>query len=117
MTYSVEPSRNKFYINNNNNPQKNSPVNYGLNNTNSNTGIKKYVKIKGINTALDIERNNYLYKINNNPDNNHSNSSTNINANYNYNTIKKFEKQPYFKKLINNDSINSIKRKIFLLCI
>ena len=66
---------------------------------------------KGINTALDIERNNYLYKINNNPDNNHSNSSTNINANYNYNTIKKFEKQPYFKKLINNDSINSIKRK------
>ena len=111
LTYSVEPSRNKFYINNNNNAQKNSPVNYGLNNTNSNTGIKKYVKIKGINTALDIERNNYLYKINNNPDNNHSNSSTNINANYNYNTIKKFEKQPYFKKLINNDSINSIKRK------
>ena len=107
LTYSVEPFRgNKIYINN---KDKTSPLKYGLNNNSNYTGIKKYVKIKGINTALDRERNNYSYSTNNNMDITNSNSSTNIK--YNYNTIKKFEKQPYFKKLINNDSnINSINR-------
>ena len=106
LTYSVEPYRNKIYINNN--AEKTSPLKYGINSNGNLTGIKKYVKIKGINTGLDKERNNYPYNLNANVDNN---SSTNIKANYNYNTIKKFEKQPYFKKLINNDSnINSINR-------
>ena len=107
LTYSVEPFRgNKIYINN---KDKTSPLKYGLNNNSNYTGIKKYLKIKGINTALDRERNNYSYSTNNNIDITNSNSSTNIK--YNYNTIKKFEKQPYFKKLINNDSnINSINR-------
>ena len=110
LTYSVEPYRNKIYINQNN-IEKTSPLKISVNNNSNYTGIKKYVKIKGINTGLDKERNNYSYKlnINNNVDNN---SSTNIMKNsYNYNTIKKYEKQPYFKKLINNDSnINSINR-------
>ena len=111
LTYSVEPSRgNKIYINN---KDKASPMKYGIN-TNSNfTGIKKYVKIKGINTALDRERNNvYSYNMNNSSiDNSNSNSNSSTNIKYNYNTIKKFEKQPYFKKLINNESnFNSISR-------
>ena len=106
LTYSVEPYRNKIYINNN--AEKTSPIKYGTNSNANFTGIKKYVKIKGINTGLDKERNNYPYNLNTNVDNN---SSTNIKGNYNYNTIKKFEKQPYFKKLINNDSnLNSINR-------
>ena len=105
LTYSVEPSRNKIYIGQNN--IEKSPLKIGLNNNANFTGIKKYVKIKGINTGLDKER--YKLNMNNNVDNN---SSTNIiKNNYNYNTIKKYEKQPYFKKLINNDSnINSINR-------
>ena len=106
LTYSVEPYRNKIYINNN--AEKTSPIKYGTNTNGNLTGIKKYVKIKGINTGLDKERSNYPYNLNTNVDNN---SSTNIKENYNYNTIKKFEKQPYFKKLINNDSnLNSINR-------
>ena len=116
LTYSVEPSlRNKININNT--KEKTSPLKYGINNNNSFTGIKKYVKIKGINTALERERNDFSYSTNDNNNDNinnnnsNSNSSTNIKFNYSYNTIKKFEKQPYFKKLINNDSsINSIKR-------
>ena len=106
LTYSVEPYRNKIYINNN--AEKTSPIKYGTNTNGNLTGIKKYVKIKGINTGLDKERSNYPYNLNTNVDNN---SSTNKKENYNYNTIKKFEKQPYFKKLINNDSnLNSINR-------
>ena len=114
LTYSVEPSRgNKIYINNT--KEKTSPLKYGINNNNSYTGIKKYVKIKGINTALDRERTDFSYNTNNNDNlssnNSNNNSSTNLKFNYSYNTIKKFEKQPYFKKLINNDSnINSINR-------
>ena len=109
LTYSVEPSRgNKGYLSI---KDKTSPLKYSANNMGNLTGIKKYVKIKGINTALDRERNDYAINMNNNTENNNSNSTTNINNNYNYNTIKKFEKQPYFKKLINNDSnINSINR-------
>ena len=108
LTYSVEPYRNKIYISQNN-IEKTSPLKISVNNNSNYTGIKKYVKIKGINTGLDKERANYSYNLNNNIDNN---SSTNImKNNYNYNTIKKYEKQPYFKKLISNDSnINSINR-------
>ena len=107
LTYSVEPYRNKIYINPNT-TEKTSPLKISINNNGNLTGIKKYVKIKGINTGLDKER-SYNLNLNNNIENN---SSTNIiKNNYNYNTIKKFEKQPYFKKLINNESnINSINR-------
>ena len=107
LTYSVEPYRNKIYINPNT-TEKTSPLKISINNNGNLTGIKKYVKIKGINTGLDKER-SYNLNLNNNIENN---SSTNIIKNsYNYNTIKKFEKQPYFKKLINNESnINSINR-------
>ena len=110
LTYSVEPSRgNKIYINNN--KEKSSPLKYGLNNNGNYTGLKKYVKIKGINSDLSQERNNYSYNINNNINNESSNNNSCTNIKYNYNTIKKYEKQPYFKKLINNEtSINSINR-------
>ena len=117
LTYSVEPLRNKIYINNN--QDKNSPLKFNItdsNNKASYTGIKKYIKIK----LKNNNTNDYRYKINNNYNENindkliNCNSNTNINSsnnNYNYNTIKKYEKQPYFKKLINNDStINSINR-------
>ena len=109
LTYSVEPSiKNKISINTNN-KEKSSPIKYGLNNNADYTGLKKYVKIKGINSNLSQERNNYFYNMNNNNESNSNNSCTDIK--YSYNTIKKYEKQPYFKKLINNDStINSINR-------
>ena len=109
LTYSVEPSiKNKISINTNN-KEKSSPIKYGLNNNADYTGLKKYVKIKGINSNLSQERNNYFYNMNNINENNSNNSCTDIK--YSYNTIKKYEKQPYFKKLINNDSsINSINR-------
>ena len=69
------------------------------------------MKIKGINSDLSQERNNYSYNINNNINNESSNNNSCTNIKYNYNTIKKYEKQPYFKKLINNEtSINSINR-------
>ena len=70
---------------------KNSPKKYDLTNVRSNydnyNKLNNYIKIKRINTGN--ERNDYSYNIN----------ETN-NNNYNYNTIKKYEKKPYFKKLV-----------------
>ena len=81
--YLVEPKTEK------NSPKKCNVLNNCFNSN-------KYTKIKSLNTGNDRNEISYISNENNN--------------NYNYNTIKKYEKQPYFKKLIHqntNDNVNS----------
>ena len=106
LTYSVNANRgNKIGLNKNiDQTEKNSPIKISGTNVRNNYSnymkLNKFIKTKTLNTGND--RNGYSY-----------NSSETNNNNFNYNTIKKYEKKPYFKKLVHtnaNDNINSIKR-------
>ena len=131
LTYSVNANRgNKISLNKNVvdlKTEKTSPIKY------DGTSIRnKYLQFKKLNQYLKLkgmtgnERSDYSHllkdnantntHINSNININNINTNTNINPNininpnnFNYNTIKKYEKKPYFRKLIytNNDNINS----------
>ena len=105
LTYSVNSFRGgKIGLNKNIEPKtgKSSPKKFDATLVRSNynhvTKFSQYMKLKELNNTGN-NRNEYSYNLNN----------TN-NSNFNYNTIKKYDKKPYFKKLIytnTNDNINS----------
>lgn len=104
LTYSVFAYRGyKMGLNKNTdlNTEKNSPKFDTTNVRNKYSNyikLNKLLKMKGINNTGN-ERNEYSYNTND--------TNTN-NNNFNYNTIKKFEKKPYFRKLIHtNTNTNS----------
>ena len=93
LTYSVNSYRgSKIGLNKNLEPktEKNSPKRFD--NYNNYTKLNRFMKSKVLNTGN--ERNDFSYCSNDNNNNN----------NYNYNTIKKFEKKPYFRKLIHQNT-------------
>ena len=110
LTYSAISNRgSKIGLNQNIEPktEKNSPIKISGTNVRNNYSnymkLNKYIKTKTINT--ENNRNGYSYNLND--------ISNNSNSNFNYNTIKKYEKKPYFRKLVHtnaNDNQNSIKR-------
>ena len=114
LTYSVNSYRGgKIGLNKSIEPktEKSSPHKFDATNVRSGysnfTKFNQYIKLKELNNTGN-NRNDYSYNLN-------INNSNNNNNNFNYNTIKKYEKKPYYKKLIytntnDNSNLNSINR-------
>ena len=106
LTYTINANRgNKMRLNQNTDVkvEKNSPLKMDGISNNYNGYMDRYVKLKGLNTGT--ERNEYTYNI---LDNNNSVLGNNVNTG-----IKRFEKKPYYRKLIHqntNDNLSSINR-------
>ena len=106
LTYTINSNRgNKILLNKNTDVKvdKNSPLKMDGISNNYNGYMDRYVRLKGLNTGT--ERNEYTYNI---LDNNNSILSNNVSTG-----IKRFEKKPYYRKLIHqntNDNLSSINR-------
>ena len=114
LTYTINSNRgNKICLNKDTDAKvdKSSPLEIdGVSNNYKYNGYReRYIKLKGLNTGT--ERNEYTYNI---LDNNNSALGNNVNANVSTG-IKRFEKKPYYRKLIHqstNENMSSINRNI-----